>query len=148
MSGYTYFFATKNDLYVNIKALEGLRSIKYVRATYYDSQNYTMCNSVDDLTNLGINCTGEQQDESYLVLDSTTNVIGRCISLESGGVRFSVDQSVNPLSIEFWPGGFYKEDTLVHGLVATVSESEKAKDLLKFFTKNFLKVGKRADRAT
>lgn len=58
---------------------------------------------------------------------------------------FSIDQLANPDSVTFTAGGKWDNDVLLHGRIATASDSDISKELMKLFNlvirKQFKKVG-------
>jgi len=58
--------------------------------------------------------------------------------------RFAIDQLKNPDTITFSPGGLWNNDILLHGRVATASQSKSSQALMKRFKaalqKTFVKV--------
>jgi hypothetical protein len=57
---------------------------------------------------------------------------------------FVMDQLVNPDTIEFTPAGMWNEEIVLHGRVATASDTPGSKELMKHFRsalkKHFVKV--------
>jgi len=66
------------------------------------------------------------------------------IRRSDGSELFAIDQLANPDSVTFTAGGKWDKDVLLHGRVATASDSEIAKELMKLFnlviSKQFKKV--------
>jgi hypothetical protein len=140
MKAEMFFFATKIDMFDNLKNLEKLRPIKYVKNGRYDSRNYIIYNSVDDFVNLGINVTGDHQSESYLVLDADVDVNSYAVKqVDDGDIKYFINQKGNDSSIVFWPGGFYGNDYLIHGHISTIHNNDRSSGLYKYFSKAFVK---------
>jgi len=133
------FFATKGDLYLNMKNIESNRAVKYIKDRIYDSEKYDIYYSVDELPRIGFHPSGEHTDESYLVLDHDTPLRSHIVEQQSGGFHYLIDQRENLDSIVFWPGGLFSENYLIHGRIATVYTHDKAKDLYKYFSKNLVR---------
>ncbi len=81
---------------------------------------------------------------SYLVTLEGTKVQIREVPQQSGGIRYAVDQLINPDSITFSHGGFFSPEILLYGRVATVSDSAVAKKLFRAFSsaiaKEFIRI--------
>ena len=70
--------------------------------------------------------------EAFLVCEQETPVNLRP-SQGSTGERVCVDQMANPDSVAFTPGGIWNEDVVLHGRIATASESQISQALMKRF---------------
>lgn len=146
MSKEIFFFATRSDMFNNLKEIDTVRKIKYIKCGGYDFKHYIEFDSVDKLKNLGINTTGNHQGESYLIQDASIPIVAREIKQSDGGVKYFIDQMVNRTSIVFWPGGIYEKDYLICGHIATISDDKTSLELYKFFTKIFIKGFKKVGR--
>lgn len=146
MSMETFFFATRSDVFKGLKEIELAWKIKYIKRRAYDSQDYMICDSIDNFDNFGINTSGDHQSESYLVLDNSIPAIAREVKQSTGGVKYFIDQMENKSSIVFWPGGLYETDYLICGHIATLSDDKASQELYKYFTKIFIKGYKKIGR--
>ena len=63
-----YFFLTKNDLISILENVEQIISLKYVWEDSYTTNEIEEYTSLIEYVELGINKSGEQQEESFLVL--------------------------------------------------------------------------------
>src|SRR5262249_1559815 len=66
-------------------------------------------------------------------------VVAREIRLTDGSIRFCVDQLSNPDSVTFISGGIWSDDIVLHGRVATASDTEASQQLMKRFAAVFRK---------
>ncbi|MHB8866846.1 MAG: hypothetical protein ACYC6N_31170 [Pirellulaceae bacterium] len=57
-----------------------------------------------------------------------------------GGVRYAVDQLINPDSVTFSHGGFFSLEVLLHGRVDTASDSAVAQELYRVFSSAIARV--------
>lgn len=128
--------------------LEGFEApgpLKYVLAGTSDSSAYLTFPRGIDIPEIGtasnesaINCT------SFLVCSSDVQIRVRRLPLTGGKTRFAIDQLSNPETITFSPGGLWESDLLLHGRVATASESKASEALMRRFQtalqKTFTKV--------
>jgi hypothetical protein len=71
---------------------------------------------------------------SYLVTLAGAAVRIREAPQQGGGVRYAVDQLINPDSIAFSHGGFPSAEILLYGRVGAVSDSAVAKELFRAFS--------------
>ena len=72
---------------------------------------------------------------SYLVTYEGTKVRVRAVPQVAGGTRYAVDQLENQDSIEVTPTAWHSPDLLVHGRIATVSDSKPAKRMYGAFAR-------------
>jgi hypothetical protein len=142
MSKEIFFFATKTDIETVLKGVESKRKIKYICHKSYDKPEGEFGNSFKELKGLGFNHSGDHQSESYFVFDSDVDVNFRESKQVSGGYKYFLGQDINPASIVFWPGGICKENFLVCGHMATISDNPTSIDLYGTFRKEIVKLFK------
>lgn len=139
-----HFFGTKNDLMPGIKSLESDVELKYVLCGLFDSHEPQVYFSILDFNNLCKHKNGDHVfNDGYLVVERSENVFVQKVPQISGGVKYSISQLNNPNSV-FETGGIFEEKNLVHGRIATISTTPKAKilfkNLSKYITKGFKKI--------
>ena len=80
----------------------------------------------------------------YLVTPAEAAVHVRDVPQRSGGVRYAVDQLINPDSIIVQHGGFFRPDVLLYGRVGTVSDTDFSRRVYRAFSsaiaKQFVRV--------
>ncbi len=153
MSKICYFFATKDDLLAVTERVESEMPIKYVRFGNTIKLPPETFSSAAQIQNLGIaSHRATVGCDKFLVCDSTTKIRAERLKTITeeiversdtgnkeflralvGLERFSIDQLYNPDTITFNPGGFWKEDILLHGGVDTASNSEASLKLMRHF---------------
>jgi len=128
------FFALKEDLLPVFETVERETPLKYVRMGQSTRSDYESFASGVEIPNLGkasaesaINC------ESFVVTESAVALNVRPIRSTGGIERYCVDQLVNPDSITFTPAGVWNSDVVLHGRLATVSESAISQALMRRF---------------
>lgn len=139
MSKEIFFFATKSDLIAGLKSLEESRLVKYVESGLFDSKDVPIFLSCNDIETLGVNLCGDHQSESYLVLDRDIDLKIREVPQVRGGIKYAIDQLENGASVVLWPGGMYKQDYLIIGHLATISNERVSLELFKDIRKNLIK---------
>jgi hypothetical protein len=132
------FFASKADLLPVLEAVEIAGSLQYIRMGQSPNSEYRSLAHGAMIPNLG-NATADSVAgcESFLVTESTSDVKVRTINVAGGTARYCVDQLVNPDSVTVTPGGLWSPDILLHGRVATVSESRISQVLMRRFDAGF-----------
>jgi hypothetical protein len=131
------FFALKEDLLALLELIESEGSLKYVRMGNFPAEEVK--------NGLGVFCTGAgipnlgkataesaTACETFLVCEQETPINLRTLH-GSTGERVCVDQLANPDSVAFTPGGIWNEDVVLHGRIATTSESQTSQALMKRF---------------
>jgi len=128
------FFALKDDILPVLKDFEATAAVKYVSTGAFNSPNYSIFSQGTALPNLGtatsastINCT------SFLVCVADAEVNLRALSSIDGKNRLSIDQLNNPDTITFSAGGLWNNEILLHGRVATASQSKLSQALMRRF---------------
>jgi hypothetical protein len=135
-----HLFATRGDLEPGAQRIEAARRLQYVRTGMSASSSFETYRSLLDIPTLGTNETGSHvTGDCFLVLREGARVAVERVPQRNGGVMYAVDQGSNPGSIAFWPGGLYKDESLVCGHIGTVSESSESVELYDAFTRALLK---------
>lgn len=138
------FFALKEDVGAILDAVEAGGNLQYVPMVYALSPDLRPHLSGREIPHLGeADTSSTSSSSSFLVAPIDSVVKPRRIETNDG-IRFAVDQLVNPDSVTFTPGGVWGRDIVLHGRVATASESGVSQQLMKQFQsvirKRFTKV--------
>jgi hypothetical protein len=132
------FFALKEDLLPVLEAVERDGPLKYVRMGQSPKSDYESFAHGAEIPNLGrASADSTASCESFVVTESAVSVNVRPIKAATGIERYCIDQLVNPDSITFTPAGVWSPDVVLHGRVATVSESAISQALMKRFNSAF-----------
>lgn len=144
----THIFATRSDLILGLRKIEGELGVKYIRSDGLRYEpNFEQFNSLIEWEGLGQNTTGDHINGYHiLVIPGNCRIKVERIPQKGGGVRYSLSQRLNPDSISFLPGGLFSDQKiLVCGHIGTMSESQASISLYKVFvravTKGFEKIG-------
>ena len=141
-----HFFATKDDLLPVFAAFEAKESVKYVLTGLHRSPDLTVYQSGREIATLGLPAPHPNAGGGYNYLvalrDDTVEI--RPCPQNSGGIRYAVDQLVNPRTIAVLHGGLFGPRVLLYGRVGTVSDDPVALRLYRRFsgalTKNFRRI--------
>jgi hypothetical protein len=140
------FYATAQDLGGVLSPLEAQKALQYTLAGLFRSKELQTYLSYRDIPDFGRAFhRSAVASPRYLVSLKGTAVRIRDVPQNSGGVRFAVDLLLNEDSIAFSPGGRYRDDVMLYGMIGTLSPpTAAAKNLYTFvakaFRKNFQKV--------
>jgi hypothetical protein len=140
------FFTLLTDIEKSIRDFESEIDSQYYKTGLLDSKNVPKYNSILDVPNVGFSTSGDwNRIDSYLIIKKLTSLKIRDVQQRTGEIKFSVDQMSNPKSIELKLGGIYKENIIVAGRIATISEDLDSLELFKSLTnkikKQFKKIG-------
>lgn len=138
------FFALKDDILAVVATVEGTRRLKYAKAGLFLTQQQCLL-SGNEIPNIGIaDAESSIACETYLLMSESGKVNVRPVRQTDGTTYFSVDQLLNPDSVMFTAGGEYRDNVILHGRIATASDSAQSQELIKQFSsafrKNFKKV--------
>ena len=144
----THFFALKEDLLPVLEIIERDYPLKYVRMGNFLKEEFADESFLRgaDIPHLG-RATAESASSSqaFLVTERDLPINVRFLKTATGIERCLIDQLINPDTVTFLPGGLWKQDVLLYGRVATVSDTLIAKELMKRFQgpirKQFTKIG-------
>lgn len=130
------FFALKEDLLKLLELAESNGRLKYVRMGNFPrneiKEDVSVFESGAEIPNLGqASADSSASCEAFLISERETPINLRPVQ---GNVeRVCIDQLANPDSIGFTPGGIWNEDVVLHGRIATASESKASQALMKRF---------------
>jgi hypothetical protein len=134
------FFALKDDILAVLASVEGARRLKYAKAGLFTTQHLQYLSSGSEIPNLGIADTDSSiACETYLIAGELVELNARPIKQTDGTVQYGVDQLFNPDTVMFTAGGAYGEDVILHGRIATASDSPRSQELMKLFSAAFRK---------
>jgi hypothetical protein len=141
-----HFYATREDLSPVLQEVEGAVDLKYIRFGSYPSRSIQEFSSASEIQNLGVaDKESAVACRKFLVLPRKVNLVVREPGRTVGGLRYTVDQLENPVSVVFAPGGMFGGDVLLYGRFSTVSRGKAAQQLLRRFDsrlrKYFVKIG-------
>ncbi len=130
-------FALRQDLLRLLEMVESNGSLKYMRMGNFAQNEVDLSvgafESGSAIPSLGkASADSSAACESYLVCESITPINLRELQ-GSDGPRICIDQLANMDSVEFKPGGQWNDDVVIHGRIATASETHISQDLMKRF---------------
>jgi hypothetical protein len=131
------FFALKEDLLALLELVDSKGPLKYARVGNFPRREIENGISVFDtgagIPNLGkATADSSAACESFLVCEREASINLRTLQ-RGNGERVCIDQLANPDSVGFTPGGIWNEDVVLHGRIATASESQVSQALMKRF---------------
>jgi hypothetical protein len=129
-----YFFSTRADLVSVLQLAESKRSLKYALAGMFLEPDIRYFCSGIQIEGLGSAKKGDQIHENkYLVIDSNEEIAVREVPQRRGGIKYAIDQQINPASIAFVPGGIFQENFVIQGELSTCTDDPVSKELLRLF---------------
>lgn len=142
----TMFFAMYEDIKQVFQDIEITIDIRYYKAGLLNNDHSPTYNSIFDTPNIGIVLSGDwNKVDNYLILKSTRTLNIREVRQRTGELKFAVDQMTNLKSVELKLGGVYKDNIIVAGRIATISEDEESIEIYKLIStkikKAFKKIG-------
>jgi len=134
-----HFFALKDDLLPVLEAVEREIPIKYILMGNFPKREFEAFSSGGQIPHLGQSPTeSASSGRLFLVTRQAVPIEARSIETPSG-IRYSLDQLVNPDTVTLSPGGRWGEDVVLNGRVATASDTPLTRELMKIFNKVFRK---------
>jgi hypothetical protein len=138
MKNQILFFGLKDDLLPVLAAVEQGSPIKYVAMRKLHEPIVESFDRGEEIPNLGKATAGSAiNSQAYLIAERSVPIKLRSIKARETDEFFRVDQLLNPDTVTFTPAGMWNEEIVLHGRVATVSESEPSQELLKRFSSAF-----------
>ncbi|MER9867629.1 hypothetical protein NKJ35_10595 [Mesorhizobium sp. M0136] len=134
-----HFFALKDDLLPMLEAVEHVIPIKYILMGQFPTMEFETFTNGRQIPSLGQSATGSASSgQSFLVTRRDIPIEVRPIKTVFG-IRYSLDQLINPDTVTLSPGGRWGEDVVINGRVATASDAPLAQELMKIFSRAFRK---------
>jgi len=132
MSKVINFFATRPDLLDLLNDVESKQSIQYVEAGLLDSPTPRVYGSCMECPGIGrIRIDNTNLGAGYLIIPKGTPVAIEAVPQRRGGIKYAVDQGMNPNSVDMLSGGQYDKMTVVAGRIGTCTDSTESAALLK-----------------
>jgi hypothetical protein len=130
-----HFFATKEDLIPVLAAFDAKHDVKYVLTGLLFSPELTVYTSGGSIDTLAVPArhANAVNGYNYLITPANEPVRIRNCPQTKGGIRYAVDQLINPRTICLLHGGFFSPDILLYGKVGTVSDDPIALKLYRAF---------------
>lgn len=127
------FFALRDDLLLVLNDVEERMPLKYVRFGRLSSPRYESLDRGSAIPFLGLaSADSVASCTSFVVSSRDTSLAIREVSTSQGSVFF-MDQLINPDSVTLTPGGVRGEGVLLHGRVATASDTAASQHLMRLF---------------
>ncbi len=131
MSRVIDIFATRKDLTDVLVDVESAKSVHYVEAGMFDTPEPAQYGSCLEIPGLGaIRVAEANLAPIFLVADATLLFAIRPVPQRKGGIRYAMDQRMNPDSVALYPGGQFDDRTIVAGSIGTCTESAASAGLL------------------
>lgn len=138
------FFALIDDIDGIIREIESMLEVQYYKTGLFDIKAIPTYQSLFSTPNIGRAISGDwNKIDGYLIVKRTMPIKIREIQQRSGELKFAVDQMTNPKSIEIKLGGVYKDNVIVAGRIATISEDIESIELYRLFTSKIKKGSKK-----
>jgi hypothetical protein len=138
-------FATKSDLEPGLRAIEARFPLKYVRAGFWRTPEYTAYTSALDIAELETaNDHIVAALQGYLVMLRSAEIFVRSSPQDAGGIHYMIEREHNPQAFIFKPGGWY-EGKLMGGFIYTSQVNppevvELCRHFIRTVTKGFVKL--------
>jgi hypothetical protein len=134
------FYGTKEDLLPLLESVEREFSLKYTRFGTIPTNQPETVFQAKELPNLGIaSHESSVACRKFLVSSKGATIRPRALSNFEGKPRFAFDQLHNPETVTLNPGGWWKSDILLLGVVSTASEHPASLSLMKLYASGLRK---------
>ena len=137
-----FFFATKEDLYELLKFIETNFNIHYAEAGLLDERVSCISSLYTAVEFNHIEYGDWNFNEIYIIIPKDKKLKIREVPQRAGGIKYAVDQRENDESIEISLGGKYKDEAIIASKIATISQTEFAKNMMKQLSIYFKKIKK------
>lgn len=132
-----YTFATRDDFALGLPALEAEQPIFYVPGATFDSPDFPVYRSYQEIPDLG-KAVKEAwiSGESLRILISAEDLAVYPFELLDGGTRYKLGRRTVERSLTWRPGGVLEAKKVVlQGQIATISEDPEIVDFYRVFVK-------------
>ncbi len=129
------FFATADDLRSVLRSVEASHRLQYVQCGLFEERDQPIFHGFSSLPALGVAKAGDSNLEpTFLVFPDGAKLEVRAVPQRRGGIKYAVDQMVNPGTVVIRPGGKYLDSALIAGMVGTVHHDKQAETLIRAFS--------------
>ena len=130
-----YFFATADDLLPIFSGVEGKRHVVYTLMGLFESPPVAAFTRAEELPTLQQPPAGRSTVccSAYLVTPAEVVVRVREVPQRAGGIRYAVDQLVNPDSMEINQGGRPEPGILLAGRISTCTSTTASTALFRAY---------------
>lgn len=136
MARSVYFFATASDLLPILEIVEQKGALHFFLAGLLGQAEPPVFSPARAIPDLAVAKKPDMNHiDRYLILPATTPISVRPVPQRAGGVRYAVDQMINPASVELNPGGVFETIAVISGRFATASDAPESVSLLEQFRK-------------
>jgi hypothetical protein len=123
-----FFFATGRDLAAIFAVAENKKVLQYAAAGRFDKVSPHLIKSFKDLPRIGVATSGSSiACDRYLISEAGLKIHSRRLH---SAPFFAFDQLVNPKTVLFTAGGFWKGKILLGGSIATASNDPSSIGLM------------------
>lgn len=137
------FFADSNDFKKIALDVEARQRIHYFEAGSFDIEEVSHYATLLDVPELGISKSGiSGLNRYYLVLPQDIKLNVRTVQQNAGGVRYFVDQLVNPNSVIIRVGGIWNDSAIIASSLDTIAKEVDALSIFKEFSSSIRKFKK------
>jgi hypothetical protein len=125
-----HFYASPTDLVAVVETVESRHELEYTPMGLFQKPPTGVLGLADQLV-----ADVAKPDNTYLVTYRGSAIHVRTVPQVKGGVRYAIDQLVNPDSITLTSTVWHAPNLAVYGRIATVSESKLAKRIYGAFAR-------------
>lgn len=125
--------ADEQDAQLLLRMVSAAKNAIFVRAGLFDSAELHPVGALE-LSDIGFARSGDINHEpTYLVAEAVSQFQVRPVPQRNGGVKYAIDQNLNPDTVVLTLGGRYSDNVVVAGRMGTVSSTKDSLDLYKLF---------------
>lgn len=118
-----FIFSDIEDLKSILQDFETNNNVQYYATGLFDYSEILKYSSIFDVSNLRVANVGDWNlCLNLLVIGKDDSVKFREVPQRKGGIKYAIDQMINPRSIVLKTGGVFKEGVLVAGAIGTISD--------------------------
>jgi hypothetical protein len=134
------FFGLRQDLLPVLHEVECALPLTYTQTGRFLNKSFSSFDQASQIPNLGLATTDSVVNcDTFLVARRHTPIVLRSVSEISAGETFRIDQMLNPDTVAIKPGGARGEEVVLHGRVASISDSQPSQSLMGLFLSAFRK---------
>jgi len=134
------FFATRKDLEAVFGEVESLRQLQLVLAGLFDSPDIVSYECLIDLPCLNTVLDGfPLLEHNFLIADNLSIINVREVPQRKGGIKYAIDQLLNPHTVTLRTGGIHASNFVSPGMVGTISRESTSLQIFKLLKKEILR---------
>jgi hypothetical protein len=133
-------YATRADQLQVLEAVEAKHPLVYTESGMFEEPRIQTYYKASEIDNLGVSSKGNQIfEKTYMMHNPHDLIIIREVPQRKGGIRYAVDNRLNPRTVGLTPSGKFGSDAVISGQLGRGSDDPVSSELADLLKREFVK---------